>query len=165
MSRIKLDQSGFTIIELIVVFSIIAILSVIGVASFVNYSRIQALESAASNLVSALGVAKSRAISQVKPTATIPQCDNNTTLNGYEVVLNTSANSYVLNVVCSNFHYPVFPTVFLPKNITFSPSPTSTTFFFPIISSGVQGSGTISLSGYGNLETITVNSIGAIEEQ
>lgn len=158
----KFSQKGFTLIELIVVFSIIAILSVIGVAAFVNYSRVQTLESASSDLVSALLVAKSRALSQVKPTSQAPQCDSSSVLNGYNVVLNVSSNSYVLNVVCSNFTYAI-TTNTLPKNVTFSPSPTSTILFFPIISSGVQGYGTIYLSAYGSTKTITVDPTGVVE--
>lgn len=168
-----LDQSGFTLIEIIVVFAIIAILSVIGVASFVNYSRVQTVEAAAGELSSFLVVAKSRAISQVKPTAQIPQCDNTAILNGYRVavcptstsdILCSGAGTYVLGVRCSNVDYKL-QTGTLPKNVTYIPSPTSTSFFYPVISSGVVGSGTISIGGYGFTKTITVNNIGGIEVQ
>lgn len=168
-----LDQSGFTLIEVIVVFSIIAVLSVIGVASFVNYSRVQTVESAASDLSSFLLVAKSKAISQVKPTSQVSQCDTNAILNGYKVVLCPTSssdilcnapNTYVIGVVCSNVSYKM-QTGTLPKNVIYNPSPTSTSFFFPIISSGVKGSGTISLSGYGFVKTITVDSVGGIQTQ
>ena len=156
-----LNQKGFTIIELIVVFSIIAVLSVIGVAVFVNYGRIQILESASSDLSSALLVAKSRAISQVNTVCK----DKEQILNGYQVVLFTSENRYELQVVCStNFTYRISSTT-LPKNVTFSPFPTSASFFFQVISSGVAGSGTISLSAYGNVKIITVDPIGGIQTQ
>ncbi len=173
--RKSFQESGFTIIELIVVFSIIAILSVIGVAAFVNYSRIQTLESAASDLSSTLLVAKSRAISQVKPSSQIPQCNDTAILNGYRVilcspssfdVLCTANNSYVLAVRCSKADYKMKSSA-LPKNVIFSPSPTSSSFYFPVISSGVQGAGTISLTltTDNNLKTITVDPIGGIQTQ
>lgn len=176
------NQRGFTIIELVVVFSIIAVLSIIGVAAFVNYSRVQTVESAASNLSSFFVVAKSRASAQVKPTSQAPLCDSSKVLNGYKViicqtstsdVLCSDPNSYVLAVVCSdpavssnssNPSYKIDSKI-LPKNVTFSPSPTSTIIFFPVISSGVAGPGIISLSGYGFTKTITVDSVGGIQVQ
>lgn len=167
------NESGFTLIEIIVVFAIIAILSVIGVAAFVNYSRIQTVENAASELSSTLLLAKSRSISQVKPTSSVPQCDANAVLNGYKVILCPTAtsdilcnsdNSYVLAVRCSDADYRI-QTGVLPKNVTYNPSPSSMSFFYPVISSGVQGSGNISISGYGFMKTITVNLIGGIEVQ
>lgn len=159
-------QRGFTLIELIVVFMVIAILSVIGVAAFVSYGRIQTLESASSALTSALLLAKSRALSQVKPS----ECTDKI-LSGYQVYLNIPSNSYELDAVCSRFTYRIPPpTRTLPKNISFDPiKTTSTLFFFPVISSGVvisngaQNTGTIVLTGYGNTKTITVDSIGGIK--
>lgn len=167
------NQAGFTVIELIVVFSIIAILSVIGVASFVSYSRVQILESASQDLLSTLLTAKSRAISQVKPTAQIPQCNDSAILNGYKVilcptsssdVLCDSPNSFVLAVTCSTQSYKLKSSTF-PKNVTYSPVPSTLSFFFPVISSGVTGSGTITLSAYGNTKTIVVDPIGGIQTQ
>lgn len=154
------DQRGFTLIELIVVFTVIAILSVIGVAAFVSYGRVQALETAASELKSTLFLAKSRAISQVNDIC----ISKAQILDGYEVDLSTLANSYQLKVRCSGFFYPVYPTTYLPKNISFdSLKTTSISIFFPVISSGVKGAGTIYLTGYGNTKTITVDSIGGIQ--
>ncbi len=173
MNHNKFDQNGFTLIEVIVVFAIIAILSVIGVASFVSYSRIQTIESAATEISSYLVIAKSRAISQVKPTAQIAQCDASSILDGYRVIicptsssdiLCNAADTYVLGVRCSNVDYRLQSGV-LPKNVTYNPSPTSTSFFFPVISSGVKGSGVISLSGYGYLKTITIDTVGGIQVQ
>lgn len=173
MKPLGLSQRGFTLIEIIVVFTIIAVLSVIGVASFANYSRRQTVDNAAQDLSSFLVIAKSRAISQVKPTTQIAQCDANSILNGYKVVLCptsssdvlcSSAGTYVLGVRCSNVDYRIQSGT-LPKNVTFNPTPTSTSFFYPVISSGVVGSGTISLSGYGYVKTVIVDSVGGIRVQ
>jgi len=167
------NQRGFTIIELVVVFSIIAVLSVIGIAAFVNYSHVQTVESSAADLSSYFVVAKSRAISQVKPTSQIPQCDSNAILNGYRIilcqtsssdVLCSNANTYVLAVRCSNVDYKIQAGT-LPKNVSYSPSPTSSSFFFPVISSGVAGSGILYLSGYGFTKTITIDPVGGIQVQ
>lgn len=154
------DQRGFTLIELIVVFTVIAILSVIGVAAFVSYGRVQTLETSASELKSTLFLAKSRAISQVNDIC----ISKAQILDGYQVDLSTSTNSYQLKVRCSGFFYPVYPITYLPKNITFDAiKTTSTSFFFPVISSGVKGAGAICLTGYGNSKTITVDPIGGIQ--
>ena len=61
------SEKGFTLLELIVVFSIIAILSTIGLASFVNYSKAQILQGSANDIISTLNTAKSKAASQIKP--------------------------------------------------------------------------------------------------
>jgi len=60
------SSKGFTLIELIVAFSIISIISVVGFASFVTYSRTQAIDNEANQLVSTLNLAKAKAQSQVK---------------------------------------------------------------------------------------------------
>lgn len=182
MIRVKVNQFGFTLIELIVVFSIIAILSLIGVAAFVSYGRMATLDGASSDLSSVLLTAKSRANSQVKPPSTqIPQCNDQTVLDGYKVVLCPTANSnvicdkansYILGVVCgtsscsdslcSNIISQKIQESVLPQDITFDSGTTSTLFFFPIISGGVGGAGKIILDGYGNQKTITVDSTGGI---
>lgn len=153
-----MKNSGFTIIELIVVISVIAILAVIGIAAFVNYGRVQALETAASQIVSYLNLAKSRSISQVKPQSCVNQ-----TLNGYKVVLTFSSQNYELDVVCSGFSYKIEGKT-LPRNITFDAvNTTSTSFFFPVIVSGVEGAGRIVIQGYEKSKTITVDSVGGIK--
>lgn len=178
-------ENGFTLIEILVVFSIIAVLALIGVAAFVSYGRMATLQSASSDLSSILLLAKSRADSQVKPPSSqIPQCNDQTVLNGYKVILCPTStsnlicdtdNSYVLGVVCassscsdplcSNITAQKVEETVLPQNITFDSGTTSTTFFFPVISGGVGGFGKIILDGYSNQKTITVTSTGGIEIQ
>jgi prepilin-type N-terminal cleavage/methylation domain-containing protein len=61
-----LDKKGFTLIELIVVFTVLAILSTIGTISLVSYSRAQTLNQATNDLVQTLDTAKSLSGSQLK---------------------------------------------------------------------------------------------------
>ncbi len=160
-----LIQKGFTMIEMIVVFGIMAVLSTIAVAAFVNYNRTQILQVAVSDVSSVLGLAKSRAISQAKP----DQCTNTSqVLNGYEVDLNIANNSYTLVADCGgtnqyNSNHFTIQTYKLPKNITFGTS-SQTPIFFPVIVNGVVGSGTIYINdSYGDQKMIVVDSIGGIK--
>jgi len=150
-------SAGFTLIEISIVVSILAMLTTVGIASFVNYSRSQALQSAAYDLKTSLNLAKSRSFSQVKPTS----CGNQT-LDGYKVAIYTTSNSYELTALCAGNVYVVKSTAF-PSNIVISADSTSTSFFFPVISGGVVGSGSAILTGFGQTRTITVDSIGTVK--
>lgn len=148
---------GFTIIEIIVVFAVVAVLSTIGVASFVTYNRIQALQTAASDFSSTLNLARSRSLSQAKP----PECASQV-LNGYRVNISLSSNSYTLEAICAGFSYRIH-TKSLPQNVTFQSSQTtSTSFFFPVIVSGVTGDGVVTFSSFGQSKTVTVDRTGGI---
>ncbi len=149
---------GFTLIELSVVISIMAVLSTMGIAAFVNYSRTQSLQNAAYDLITVLNLAKSRSFSQVKP----PGC---TVLDGYKVSLSNSDNSYKIEAICLG---NAFGTVSkdLPQNISISSDSSctsSSSFFYPIISGGVSGSGCIVLSGYNQKKIITVDMLGTVK--
>lgn len=161
---------GFTLIELVVAFSVIAFLSTVGIASFVSYSRSQALSVSAKDLVNALNLAKSRSLSQVLAPS---QCPGQS-LIGYEVRLCgfstptcLSEGDYELNITCSGNIFSPVETKKLPVGISFDENQTTTTsFLFPILTGGVNmggGDGTIVLSGYGQTRTIIVNSSGVIQ--
>lgn len=161
---LNLRNKGFTLIELIVVFSVIAIISTIGVAAFVGYSRTQTLNQASIDLSTYLSTAKSRASSQIKPAA---QCTSSTALDGYSVSINIVASSYSLNVVCSGSTFAL-TTVKLPTGVTFNsatdtPPTTTANVFFAILNSSVTGTGNIVLSGFSQTKIITVNSLGVIQ--
>lgn len=148
---------GFTLIELSVVISILSILTTLGIASFVNYSRSQALQTAVSDLTTSLNLAKSRALSQVKP----EQCSAQS-LDGYKIVVSSNSGSYDLDAVCAGNTYKIQTTVF-DKNISVSSEgTTSTSFFFPVISGPVTGFGSIVLTGFGKSKTITVDQVGVV---
>jgi len=144
------DGAGFTLIELIVVFSIFSILSALGLASFVTYSRAQAVTTERNNLIQTLNVAKSRAQSQVKPST----C---TTLVGYSVVLDTANERYTLNALCKPTNQTVSTTNFAQNIDLYSANPS--TYAFPVLTGGAT-TGTIVIRGYGISQTITVNANG-----
>lgn len=145
------NRRGFTLIELIVVFSTIAFLSIIGIASYRTYSESQILESLAQDFVTTVQLAKSRANSQVKPPVCVGQLD------GYSVVI-SNVNQYVLNVVCSGNSFPLQTTA-LPNNIQFSQDALGT-IFFAIITGAVSGNGNIVMTGYNQTKCVSVDSLG-----
>lgn len=170
-SKKNLSQKGFTLLELIVVFTVIAILSTVGLASFVGYSRTQTLQQSYNDLINNLNTAKSNSFSQVKP----PSC-NSYTLNGYKLSINTSNlnpvtkpawRSYDLSAICSGNTF-VVKTVILPTGVSFNnttaiPPTTTTNVFFSLLTGGVVGAGNMVLSAYSNTKTVTISNIGGIK--
>ena len=173
ISRFKLKVKnfhGFTLIELIVVFSILSILSVVGVASFVNYSRSQALLSDRQKLITVLNTAKANASSQLK--GQYDCSSGGGVLNGYSVSIDTTDlthETYSLNLECSSQGVTSYPLVTYPlsKNITFDLTVTKVTkILFPLFTGGAIFTGShgssvndpaqITLTGYGNKFTTTI---------
>ncbi len=123
---------GFTIVEIIVVFSVIAILSSIGVAASVNYSRAQSLESAYQNLLTTLNQAKSYSLSQYKPN----ECSNSV-LEKYLIELDVENSTYTFSVICESPHE--ISSTNLPKDVAFSSTEITSRFFeFPILTGGIH---------------------------
>lgn len=152
-------QKGFTLIELMVVLSVTAVLGTLGVAGFTTYNQIQILQSATSDVVTILNLAKSRAQSQVKLTAL---CSSSETLNGYKVDILAPKN-YTLYLRCSGIDRQVSEeTKILPSDLSFN---ASTSFLFPIQTGGVQAAGQIVISGFGRSKTVMVNSLGGVSIQ
>jgi prepilin-type N-terminal cleavage/methylation domain-containing protein len=145
------NNNGFTIIELIVVFSVIAVLSTVGIASFVSFSRAEELQTATNDYINTLNLAKARALSQVKPVG----CQG--ALSGYRVDL-VSNQKYALFVVCGGDIEMTH--VDLSKNISISNWTTSgaRSVFFPIISSGFFGNGNVQMAAYGLYKCIVIDS-------
>lgn len=168
------SQNGFTMLELIVVFTVIAILSTIGIASFVNYSRAQSLQTGAQDLFTTLNLAKSRTLSQVKPDL----CSTTETLDGYKVTIDYSGNSneYKLYVICSTLPHEIKSSI-LPTNISFDGSGTPiASVLFRVITGGVDlkdasdapiaGIGTIKINGYSSQsKTIQIDTGGNVSVQ
>lgn len=153
------NSNGFTLIELLIVFSVAGILSTVGIASFYDYNRVQTLNTSASEVVTLLNTAKSRAASQVKPTECVG------TLDSYIVELapQTRMNQYDLKVRCGNTD-TVLDTKTLPSGVTFE---NSNVFSFKILSGNVLGASqngtTVTLTNStGQEKSINVYSDGRI---
>src|SRR5437879_989228 len=80
-TTITLDNCGFTIIELLLVFSLLAIISVISFASFSAYNTSQKLATATLDLKNTLEYAKSQTASQVNT------CASGQQFLGYKVLM------------------------------------------------------------------------------
>jgi prepilin-type N-terminal cleavage/methylation domain-containing protein len=161
IKQINSSEKGFSLLELIIVLSVLTMLSTIGIASFSSGSKTASVETAANDLMATFQLARSRAISQVKP-SDIQVC--NGVLRGYEVKINVVSRSYDLNVACGDETTPtkknIIPTKILPNNISFIA--TQNSFFFPILTGNVVGSGVVSVTGYGRTKSISVDTVGGI---
>lgn len=162
MLRIKHKSSGFTLIELIVVISVAAVISVIGIAAFVSYNQTQALNTTAADIANMFSVAKSRAASGVKPTT--GPCFTRT-LDGYRISI-TIPRTYKLDAVCPSGISNILTSI-LPSTISFS---TDATFFFAVLTGGFTQTGSSSpppwpiyLTGFGKSKTIWVDSLGNVK--
>ncbi len=144
-----------------------AILSTIGVASFVNYSRAQILQQAANDLVTSLNTAKSMSVAQTTTSTANGgslTCPSGQSLGGYGITIytSTSPNSYNLYIQCPGVKKYATKSTSLPKNVSFGSG--TTDIFFPILTGGVIGSGNIILNNTLSLppKTIIIDSGGNI---
>ena len=164
LEKVK-SVAGFTFIEILVVITVISILSGIGIAGFVSFSRSQTLNTAVNDVISVLNLAKSRSGSQVKPDYL---CLNTDTLSGYEVKISVATPNYEMDVRCTRGGISlILPPVLskkLPNGYSFD-STSGTSFFFPLLIGGVVRTGGTTIiikDAYGSSKTITVDASGNI---
>lgn len=157
------EQTGFSLIELLVVLSILAILTTIGLVSFLNYNRAQALTTASRDLRNNLRFAQSKAIVGEKPAG----C---TTLSGYSLGF-IANNEYAIYAICnSSLDFKTVAKFKMPRGIRQTAGSLVT---FKIISGATsimmggvlfESDITITLtSDYGGTENITVTQNGVIQ--
>lgn len=147
--------AGFTLIELIVVFSVMAILASISIVSFSTYNNSQTFQNAVSDVQTLLLTAKSRTLSQVKTS----QCANQG-LNGYQVSLTAPGSAYELDVICDGQSYPIDKKS-LPPQTTFA-SGSISQIVFSIPQGTVANTGNIVIHGFGLVKTISIDALGNI---
>lgn len=166
----KNNSLGFTIIELLIVFSILAILSTVGIASFVSYTNSQKLRNAILELKTMLQEGRSNALSQVKPAS----CG---VLQGYEVRFCCtgggtncptclSPDDYELDAMCSSIASGILiKSSNFPDGVTVNNAQTTwRTYHFIPITGGVSKNGKITLSGSnGQQQIATVSATGVIQ--
>lgn len=166
------SNSGFTLIELVIVFSILAIVSTVGIAAFVNYTNSQKLRNTTLDIKTLLQQARSQSSSQINT------CANGTAFQGYvvQVCCATGAakcfadcaigNDVELDILCSGTYTTVQNSGRqLPSGVTIdSVGTTNGSYQFIPITGGVMQSGAIVLDGTSNSkQTITVTNAGIIQ--
>lgn len=124
-------EKGFTLIELIIVFTVLSMLSVVGIASFVDYTRSQTLVNDSNNIITVLGRARSDAQSQVKKDG---DCINNATLSGFIITFSKLGGTYALGRICSDNPIPhTIVSYTLSKNVSFDSNTDIVTVFYPVL--------------------------------
>lgn len=120
---------GFTLIEILVTISLIGILSSVGIASYIGFSRSQQVLQTARKVVQDLRLAQSMAANNQKPQSPA-LCG---TLSGY--TFRISGNNYYIDVNCLN---PVYDNLY--RTDTIPSGFTHTGFnkvFFQILNRGI----------------------------
>lgn len=164
ISNFKFSR-GFTLIELIVVLTIGSIISMLAIAGFSTYNQIQVLQTSASDLGSTLGLARSRASSQIKNGT---NCSNQSnSLDSYTVSI-TIPGSYNLTIQCSSGSNSYSDSIYsktLSSGIVFTNDTSPVSYVFPTVKGGINLGGQIVLKDNNNpsrTKTITVSSAGGI---
>jgi type II secretory pathway pseudopilin PulG len=162
---------GFTIIELLVAFSIMAIITGVGLTSFVSISRRQILYEAASNVKQKIDQARFNAISIVKPST----CSPTSELTSYKfhfchsgnTQCSSPSNRYKVDAVCSGINRS-FDSKLMPQSLTFGAPPSElgtpcgTISFSSVRAKVTGGSCVIRISGSNQHIDLTVDSQGYV---
>lgn len=161
----RASSKGFTLIELIVVFSVIAVLSTIGIATFSNYKNEETFRTSYLELVSNLYLMRSKAVAQVKPV----NCQNaQFTLTAYSLVVQSGNKSYQLQGECKlspnnpNEQVSIYDTkvINLPPGVKFYSVGTMT---FPVLTNEFSTQSLkIESDTLRQAKTVTVDSTGGV---
>ncbi|RJR15198.1 type II secretion system protein [Candidatus Microgenomates bacterium] len=139
-----LKTQGFTLIELMISFSMISIVFVLGVSRFIEFNRVQSTSGAGQTVKNNLRRIQSLGLSGSKPIA----CLAADTLEGYRVTF-TDTKTYTAQAVCDSGPAGPVTTYTLPADFTFNtPLPDSFTFY--VLGNGASANRTIVIKGYAN---------------
>lgn len=167
---------GFSFIEIVIVFAISAFIGTMGIASLSSYSNSQQVVSATTDLKTLFTIARTRALSQVKPAecgTNLTDSSQDSTLLGYEVDFCAGAQlgkpsacgqrtDYEVNALCANgVGYIRVESKSYSSSLTITT--TKRSYFFPVLKTSVNNPGTVTVSGFGKSKTITITSLGIIQ--
>ncbi len=161
-----IKNKGFTLLEILIVMSVILLISIGSYVGFIQFSRQQSLTSAWDSLRNNLNEARSNSMSQAILTDACNQASQ--TLVGHQVRFYAPAGAphyYSLEEVCSSGSVTtaLVRTVYLPSGVVFTsiPAPSSPLRFL-IITGAVSNPTTVTISNGKNAVNISVDSVGVI---
>lgn len=156
--KILRSSSGFSLIELMVVFLLTSIISGIGFASYKSYSDKQTLTSAAQDLKLVIDNTKFNALSGVKPS----NCASTDPLSGYDFTLLQVSNSYTMSALCGTNKY-VLQTKVVPQQVSILPSSTCSVIRFLSLNGQTSTANcVINISAYGKTAAVAVDQVGNV---
>lgn len=182
--KVNCKTEGFTLIELLIIFATTAIISTIGVASFVTYSHLQSVINAQLDIKAMLEQARNQTSSQVNhPSSCLTgqcSCASGQTFGGYQVLFCCAAGNakplcpqnciagdtqehYEMDIICGGNSYAVQSKRF-PTNVSIDDNNSSSrSFLFWPITGMISGSGKVVVTGYGSSRSVSVSNIGVIQ--
>ncbi len=152
---------GFSLIELLLILSLIALLFSLGMAQYNRFNRSQTLTKTKDELVSNLRLAQSKAMVAEKPF----ECGDDE-LEGHRLEF-INNHSYRIVAVCNCIDCPEVKAVInFPSNVVKQSGPDK--IFFRVLNRGVEFVGSqpplvLGLVGSGETQTISLNTVGEIK--
>ncbi len=152
---------GFTMIELLIIVSVVGLLSSMGAGLYRDYGETKRVSTAGEDVASLLNVAKTRAMSQIKPAV----CGG-AELDGYRVVTCSGGCSggvytYQLEAFCGGSGYRVGNIYKLPTNVSFG-STLQQSVLFRTLTGAAQATSDITVSSGSKTMTISTSKAGLI---
>lgn len=164
------ENSGYTLIEILVGLTIIGLLFGLGYVNFRDFSRRQSISGAAKKIQGDLALTQQLALSGQKPDDA--KCNSPNLLSSYDFSIVSSSNpaQYIIQANCSGgiVNNPYYKEVSLPADLSLS-SDSLSTISFKVLGSGTNiedGSRvtlTLSQTGTNNTVSIVVESGGNIQ--
>lgn len=151
----KKTALGYTLIELLIVITLVTLLFSLGMAQYNQFNRRQILVKARDELISNLRLAQGKSLAGEKPDACLDEI-----LTGHKLKF-VNNQSYKIVAVC-NIEVDLKTDISLPAEVTKQSGPNEV--FFKGLSQGtdIDGQAEIILAGFSETKTITITATGEI---